>query len=479
MSASPKVIIIGAGAAGIAAASVLVENGVNDVIILEAENRIGGRINSVEFDGRTVDLGAQWCHGEKDNIVYKMTKNLDLLGSSVNNYKDFTFYSSNGEVLDKSLTDDFCALANSVFENEDHASKFGGTFGHYFIHEYTRNVSEILSKKPRAEEVSELLLEWFHKAWMGLEAAQDWFSVSTTGPYRYQECEGDLYLHWKSKGYTTIFDILTKKIPNPVRELPVKEKILFRKEVTKIVWDSGNDVTVECSDGSSYTCDQLIVTVSLGVLKHMLHNFVPPLPDQKQTAIKYMAFGNIHKILLKFPSAWWPADSKGFSFVWNKDDRQQILKDFAHGPVSHGRLWLEDIYGFYVIDDQPNVLVGWLVGEMVEKVEMLSDDLVMDGCMHLLRKFVGKTFDITPPNGMLRFNWKNNPHFRGAYSYMSLETETNKISNEDLADPVINSKNNIVLLFAGEATHSKYYSTVHGAIETGFREANRIINIYK
>ena len=78
-----------------------------------------------------------------------------------------------------------------------------------YLCRYTRNVSEILSKKPRAEEVSELLLEWFHKAWMGLEAAQDWFSVSTTGPYRYQECEGDLYLHWKSKGYTTIFDILT------------------------------------------------------------------------------------------------------------------------------------------------------------------------------------------------------------------------------------------------------------------------------
>lgn len=72
-------IIIGAGPAGVAAASKLLENNYTNILILEAESRIGGRIHSVEFGDAYVDLGAHWCHGEKENIVYDLVKDLDLL----------------------------------------------------------------------------------------------------------------------------------------------------------------------------------------------------------------------------------------------------------------------------------------------------------------------------------------------------------------------------------------------------------------
>lgn len=55
-----KIVVIGAGAAGIAAATKLVSNGLKNVTILEAENRIGGRINTVPFGSNVVDMGAQW-----------------------------------------------------------------------------------------------------------------------------------------------------------------------------------------------------------------------------------------------------------------------------------------------------------------------------------------------------------------------------------------------------------------------------------
>lgn len=55
-----KIIIIGAGASGFAAASKLISNGVQNVTILEAENRIGGRINTVQFGANILDMGAQW-----------------------------------------------------------------------------------------------------------------------------------------------------------------------------------------------------------------------------------------------------------------------------------------------------------------------------------------------------------------------------------------------------------------------------------
>lgn len=130
---NPKILIIGAGASGIAAASKLYENGFTDITILEAENRIGGRINSVEFEGSIVDLGGQWVHGEVGNLVYDMVKDLDLLSPSFNTYEDMTFYSSDGTVLEKTITDRLFQMAKEVLDDEENALHETGTFGNYFI----------------------------------------------------------------------------------------------------------------------------------------------------------------------------------------------------------------------------------------------------------------------------------------------------------------------------------------------------------
>lgn len=74
--------------------------------------------------------------------------------------------------------------------------------------------------------------------------------------------------------------------------------------------------------------------------------------------------------------------------------------------------------------------------------------------------------------------WYTNPHFRGTYSYQTPKINKRNPSVEViLAEPIRNKENKPVLLFAGEATHSHFYSTVHGAIETGYREADRIIHL--
>lgn len=55
-----KIVIIGGGAAGIAAATKLLSNGFQNIVILEAENRIGGRIHTIQFGENVLDMGAQW-----------------------------------------------------------------------------------------------------------------------------------------------------------------------------------------------------------------------------------------------------------------------------------------------------------------------------------------------------------------------------------------------------------------------------------
>jgi monoamine oxidase len=72
-------------------------------------------------------------------------------------------------------------------------------------------------------------------------------------------------------------------------EVPVGAHIKYKKEVICIKWKNlpGDKVTVECSDGSSYTADHAIVTVSLGVLKEKAQSmFYPALSPQKLNAIK-------------------------------------------------------------------------------------------------------------------------------------------------------------------------------------------------
>lgn len=78
-----------------------------------------------------------------------------------------------------------------------------------------------------------------------------------------------------------------------------------------------------------------------------------------------------------------------------------------------------------------------------------------------------------------RSKWGSNPHFCGSYAHVSIETENKKASADHLAEPLVSATGRQTVFFAGEATSRSKFSTVHGAIETGYREAERIINMYK
>ncbi len=79
-----KVVVIGAGASGVAAASRLSQYPDNiKVTVLEASDRVGGRIKSDEFGEQDVAMGAQWIHGEEGNVAYQMAQELDIIDNGV------------------------------------------------------------------------------------------------------------------------------------------------------------------------------------------------------------------------------------------------------------------------------------------------------------------------------------------------------------------------------------------------------------
>jgi monoamine oxidase len=128
-----KIVIIGGGAAGISALSKLLENGFKNVTLLEAEDRIGGRIHTIPFASNVVDLGAQWCHGEKHNVIYDMVGKYNVLDKTPDEYFEGYYITSEGEV--KKKCEKLAELAFHILETcakevNNHKS---GSFGPVFI----------------------------------------------------------------------------------------------------------------------------------------------------------------------------------------------------------------------------------------------------------------------------------------------------------------------------------------------------------
>jgi len=128
------VIIIGAGISGLTAAARLMEHGVDDVVILEAEDRIGGRIHSVPFGAGVVDLGAQWVHGAKGNVIYDMAKPLGLLDETSPSAVNNCLYRTSKVEVDSELMDKFNKLTCSILYYHDALSNYNDSMGH-FVHE--------------------------------------------------------------------------------------------------------------------------------------------------------------------------------------------------------------------------------------------------------------------------------------------------------------------------------------------------------
>lgn len=108
--------------------------------------------------------------------------------------------------------------------------------------------------------------------------------------------------------------------------------------------------------------------------------------------------------------------------------------------VQPEKMWLIGMYGAVTVEHKPNLLELWVSGKYSKAMEKLSKDKVFNHSVENLHRFLDKKFNVTKPVAMLRSQWYTNPHFRGTYSYRSIETEKRKVSAEMLEKP-LNSQN--------------------------------------
>ncbi|CAG5075180.1 Similar to SMOX: Spermine oxidase (Homo sapiens) [Cotesia congregata] len=435
-----RVIIVGSGAAGIAAASKLLQNGFNDVKIIEAENRIGGRLWAVKI--------GQWVHGEEDNVSFELAWPLGLL-EHFNYSHVFTtrFFNSSGEQLLPEVLSDVTYFYFNLTENSDvNDIAKAESYGDFIIEkmeEYFKRLPEV------TDDMKKSILYLFNLVQGSSDGSDDWTKLSPKMPRDYP-----------------------KKYPNPAEELPVLNNTILNSKVVKINYDSSDTpVEITTEEGKKYLADHIIVTPSLGVLKADYEKlFNPPLPDKKINAIQNLEMGHVAKIYLYYEDPWWHDEIFVKFILWSDEERKQMEADPA-------KRWLLGYYTAVEVEHKPKVLCLWMTGPYVTEMEQVSEEEFNNKTLHFVNQFFGKSYNLTQPSIIKRSMWNTNDNFRGTYSYRSITSDLKNAQNKDLAEPIMKNDKPVVL-FAGEAT-DEHFSTVHGAIHSGWREADRLIKLYK
>lgn len=127
-----------------------------------------------------------------------------------------------------------------------------------------------------------------------------------------------------------------------------------------------------------------------------------------------------------------------------------------------------------------NTLIGWIGGAGGIAMEKLDAEDIVNQCMKLIRQFM-KNPNIPDPSNFFISKWKSNELARGSYSFTSKKTDHIHDWEKVLSKPLISAhtrgrKNMIV--FAGEHCHQKYFSTVHGAFESGIEQAEKVLKFH-
>lgn len=209
----------------------------------------------------------------------------------------------------------------------------------------------------------------------------------------------------------------------PVEKIEWREKLRNKDNKFKsilVILNNNRKVYANC----------VIITCSLGFLKENYKKiFHPPLPSYLCTGIENLGFGLINKIFLEFNEVWWKIGTKGFQFIWRRENENlPSSRKFA--------FWTKDLTGFDILKDKENgILLGWIGGRGAHIIETLSEQQIAEDCLQLLKAFL-KNDDIPFPKRCLRTRWYNNKFVRGAYSHITTKCDNNGISPGTLSEPV-------------------------------------------
>lgn len=410
-----RVIVVGAGVAGLAAARELADAGLQ-VVLLEATDEPGGRVRTDRSLGVPFDLGASWIHGTEANPVTELAEASGAVGVVLDD-ESVAAYRADGR----------------PWSDADYAEAWG-------------RVGELLSEVTEqgrpgasvARTLDRVAPGWGDDPLVQILLAN--FVTFDNGDL--DQLSSELLDEGEEFGGPELF--MVEGYDLVVDHLATGLDIRLGHPVDRIhATDGGIEVT---SGSRRFAADSAVVTLPLGVLQAGAVTFDPPLPDAKLDAIASVGFSAVAKYLFTWPRPFW-------------DDTDLILVS-AQPP---------DIFTMFVNLERhrpgSNALMTFAFADEARAADERPDEELTGLVTERLRAVYGP--EVPPPSAMRRSRWVSDPFTRGAYTFMSVHTRPEHFDTLASAAGRVH--------FAGEHTHRHYFSTVHGAYLSGLRAAREVL----
>ena len=437
---SEKIIVIGAGMAGIMAAKTLQDAG-ETVTLLEARDRVGGRTHTDHSLGTAVDLGAAWIHGPHGNPLTPIARDLGV----ATGYTDFI---NESQTAVRAYHHDFTPVEMAAYTRGQQLANAA-----FYLAE-----ASLLVDRPKNGR-----------------SLKDWIEHGLPKPNNLSEDEALGFHYWSvirtEYGDASDWDLIDWSLSEGYVKLPGGDELVYgggfnaltdhlatgldirlNTAVASISY-GGKTITVTSTTGETFSADRLILTIPLGVLKTNAIQFDPPLPEEKTAVINRIGYGNYEKLAMRFDQFYWPQEVQRFNYL-------------SQGEPSLFHAWLNT--GHYT---GTPIIVAYHAGRRARKINEWPDEQLLDAALTIMRRmFINHGFDhIPPPVDYVRTRWQSDPFSQGSYSFDQVGQQEG--DRRKLAESI-----NGRLFFAGEATHPHFHATVHGAYETGVRAAREALD---
>jgi len=420
------VVVIGAGAAGLAAGRSLKQSGV-DVIVLEARDRVGGRAYTVGDPNAdvAVELGAEFIHGDP-SATFALLRETGQ--RAIDDAWQSVAYRNRALVESTDAWDKTVEILMSVHENAEDE-----TVEEFLQQMRARGLDE------HDYESTRLLIEGFDAARIrdaSIKAiAEEW-----KGNF-------DEPQHRPSGGYAPLMNHLARSLT---------ERLIMQAVVDEVVWSS-TGVVVRGSrfdERLEVRAKAAIVTLPIGVLRASdAIQFEPQLPDEKLKAIDAIIPGPVTKMVFRFRTAFWERAENG---------RFRDMS-FFHTPAGPFQAF------WTMLPQRAPQMVEWAGGTTADTVcKSTAHDCFVVAIDQLKRLFPECDVRSEVQNAY-HHDWQCDPFARGAYSYLRVNGGN---ARAVLAQPLSGT-----LFFAGEASvPAKESGTVSGALDSGYRAASEVLN---
>lgn len=423
----PKVGIIGAGIAGLHAAKVLALKYHCEVEILEAGDRVGGRIQSYEnaFGAFDVELGANAIYGQ-NNAWYDMVRSTRT--TEITPYSASSYYIDGNSYSDTDISDD--ADFKVMLEQLNGINNFTGG------NEVT--VEQYMEMNGVPERVK-FIFEGISEEMLGTSI--DRASVRLNSGEGLGKIDDNKYYTEDESFYQILLREYGNILPNVMTNTPI----------TSIDY-SGEKIKVCDKMQVVREYDKVIVTVPLSILKLKANEpnhirFTPELPESKHLAMDNLGMDSGVRIILKLNRKFWHHDSKTV---------------YTKGIIGKYEVVKEDLLSNQFI------LSATVSGEMAEKaLDMKNEKEIINMIEADWAQSIGSAAHGAIVDYKIKY-WSKDPYIRGTFSYHKTGGDSN--TRKELAKSIDNK-----VYFAGEACHSGNLSgSINGALETGSMAAEEI-----